>query len=157
MKSFQLEIITPEHTVFSGPVTSIVVPATAGRMGVLANHAAMVASLEPGSMKVVLADGSVHVYALGGGFLEVAQNEARVVADVGERADEIDEQRAVRAEERARQRLRERAADIDLARAEAALARAVARVRASRDARTYSMGGARERQHAPPNRATPQI
>jgi F-type H+-transporting ATPase subunit epsilon len=148
MKPFQLEIITPERTVFSGAVGSLVVPATGGKMGVLANHAPIVASLEPGPMKVVLPDGSVEIFALGGGFIEVADNQARIVADAGEKADEIDEERARKAEERARQRLRERAPDMDLVRAEAALARALARIQALGATRGLRMPGARERHQA---------
>src|SRR6478672_5457228 len=111
MKTFQLEIISPEKTLFSGAVTSVVVPATDGKMGILANHAQLIASLEAGPMKVVAADGTTTIYAIGGGFVEVGDNLARVIADVGERADEIDEERAREAEERARQRLKERIPD----------------------------------------------
>jgi F-type H+-transporting ATPase subunit epsilon len=130
VKTFNLEIITPERTIFTGPVSSLVVPATGGKMGVLANHAPLVASLEAGVMKVVAPDGGVQLFAIGGGFLEVGNNDAKVVADVGERAEDIDEQRAKEAEERARERLKEQKADIDIVRAEAALARALARIQA---------------------------
>lgn len=148
MKPFQLEIITPERTVLRVDVTSIVAPAATGKIGVLANHAPLVASLDAGPLKVTMADGSTRIFALGGGFLEVAANEARILADSGEPADEIDEERARKAEERARRRLKERAQDLDLARAEAALSRAVARTKAVRDLRGYGTGGARERHHA---------
>jgi F-type H+-transporting ATPase subunit epsilon len=145
VKTFQLEIITPERTILKTDVASLVVQATGGKMGVLAHHAPIVASLEPGPLKVTLPDGSVHLYALGGGFIEVAHDVARVLADSGERADEIDEERARRAEQRARQRLEEGPADLDVARAEAALARALVRLKAAKEAPGYSMGGARER------------
>jgi F-type H+-transporting ATPase subunit epsilon len=130
MKTFELEIITPERTIFKGAVTSVVVPATEGKMGILANHAHLVSSLEPGPMKVVGADGAVSIFAIGGGFVEVSDNHAKIIADVGEAADEIDEARAKDAEERARQRLRDRTPDMDIVRAEAALARAMARIQA---------------------------
>src|SRR5262249_35870279 len=94
------------------------------------NHAAMLASLDPGVMKVVGPDEGVTIYFVGGGFVEVADNQARVIADVGEPASEIDEQRAREAEERARARLKENKPDMDLARAEVALARALARIQA---------------------------
>jgi F-type H+-transporting ATPase subunit epsilon len=147
MKTFQLEIITPERTIFQGPVTSLVVPATEGKTGILANHAPLIASLEAGPMKVVAADGSVTIYAIGGGFVEVADNVAKVIADVGEPADAIDEERARKAEERARARLSEKRPDLDLVRAEAALARALARIQALGALRGVKPG-MRER-HAP--------
>jgi F-type H+-transporting ATPase subunit epsilon len=148
MKTFQLEIITPERTIFSGPVSSIVVPATEGKMGILANHAPLLSSLDAGPMTVVGEDGVATVYAVGGGFVEVADNQARVVADVGERAEEIDEERARKAEERARQRMREHQPDMDLVRAEAALARALARIQALGATRGLRMQGARGRAQA---------
>jgi F-type H+-transporting ATPase subunit epsilon len=130
MKTFQLEIITPEKTIFKGEVTSLVVPATEGKMGILANHAPRISSLEAGPMKVVGADGSISIFAIGGGFVEVADNKARIIADVGEAAEEIDEERAKEAEKRARDRLKGTAPDMDIARAEIALARALARIQA---------------------------
>jgi F-type H+-transporting ATPase subunit epsilon len=148
MKPFQLEIITPERTVLRAEVGSIVAPATTGKIGVLANHAPLVASLDAGPLKVTLLDGTTRLFAIGGGFLEVASNEARILADSGEPADEIDEERARKAEERARKRLKDHEKDLDLARAEAALARAVTRLKAVRDLRGYGMGGARERHQA---------
>ena len=130
MKSLSLKIITPEKTVFSGPVSSMTVPAVDGGIGILPGHAPLVTALDTGRASVTGADGKVTWYAISGGFLEVADNEVRVLADVGEPGDEIDEERARKAEQRARERLRERkAADFDLARAEAALARAVTRLR----------------------------
>ena len=148
MKPFQLEIISPERTVFSGPVASVVVPATGGKMGILANHAAIIASLDPGPMKVVAEDGTPSIYAIGGGFVEAANNVVRVIADVAEEADEIDEKRAKEAEERARARLKERRPDMDLVRAEAALARALARIQALGAMRGLKLSGARERKQA---------
>ena len=52
MKTFELEIITPEKAIFKGTVSSIVVPATDGKIGILANHAKLIASLDPGPVKV---------------------------------------------------------------------------------------------------------
>jgi F-type H+-transporting ATPase subunit epsilon len=148
MKLFQLELITPESTIFTGDVTSVRVPVDGGSIGILANHAPLIATLDAGPMKVTLPSGEPRFYAIGGGFVEVADNVARVLADVGERVDEIDEERARLAEQRARERLKERAADLDLERAEGALERAMARLQAVALARRFSMGGARERYEA---------
>jgi len=148
MKPFKLEIISPERTTFSGSVTSVVVPATGGKMGVLANHAPIIASLDAGPMKVVAEDGTITIYAIAGGFLEAGNNEVRVIADVAEAADAIDEERAKKAEERARQRMKENLPDIDLVRAEAALARALARIQALGALRGLKGSGARERHQA---------
>jgi F-type H+-transporting ATPase subunit epsilon len=145
VKPFQLEIITPEKTIFAGSVGALVVPATGGSMGILANHAPLIASLDPGVVKVTGADGALQVLAIGGGFVEVAANHARIVADVAERAEDIDEERARSAEERARRRIKEAIPDMDLVRAEAALARALARIQALGALRGLPMGRGRER------------
>jgi F-type H+-transporting ATPase subunit epsilon len=130
MKEFKLRIITPERTVFDGAVTSVVVPGALGSMGILANHAPLVSPLETGEAKVTLPDGTVRYYLVSGGFVEVADNDARILADVGEAPDQIDETRARQAEVRARERLKHRKdPEFDLARAEASLTRALMRIR----------------------------
>ncbi len=91
MKEFKLRIITPERTIFDGMVTSVTVPGSKGSMGILANHAALVSSLDTGEIKSVHADGSIHYFFVAGGFVEVANNDVRVLADVGEPSTEIDE------------------------------------------------------------------
>ncbi len=130
MKEFKLRIVTPERTIFEGDVTSVTVPGSKGSMGILYNHAPLVSSLETGEVVVHFPDGKSQVFVVSGGFVEVANNDVRVLADVGEPASEIDEARAREAAERAKQRIRERKeAEFDLARAEAALSRAMARLR----------------------------
>jgi F-type H+-transporting ATPase subunit epsilon len=135
MKLFRLEVITPERTVFDGDVQSVMLPAESGAMSVLAGHAPLVATLETGAAKVVKADGGRTWLMLGDGFVEVTRNHVRVLADVGEPDDAIDVKRAEESERRARERLKARAADVDLVRAEAALARALVRKKIVRDLR----------------------
>lgn len=133
MTAFQLEVITPERTVYEGRVTSLVVQAEDGSLGVLGNHAPLLTCLDIGVATLREEAGGELQMMLGGGFLEVARNQARVLAEVGERADEIDEERARRAEERARARLKEHGDDdFDLARAEASLRRATTRMKLKR-------------------------
>ncbi len=135
MKVFRLEVITPERTVFDGDVQSVTLPAEDGAMSVLAGHAPLVATLEIGPAKVVKADGTKSWLMLGDGFVEVTHNHVRVLADVGEPEDTIDLKRAEESERRARERLKSKAGDLDLVRAEAALARALVRKKIVRDLR----------------------
>ena len=134
MKTFTLEVITPEQTVFDGEITSLVVPAAGGDLGVWANHAALLTPIETGDVKVTLEGGGELHKMVSDGFLEVEHNHAHLLVEIGERADQIDTDRALRAEERARKRLHdERAvAGMDIARAEAALRRALTRQKISR-------------------------
>jgi F-type H+-transporting ATPase subunit epsilon len=106
------------------------VQAEDGSLGVLSGHAPLVTVIVPGVLGVVLADGTRQSFAVGAGFLEVAGNHARLLVDTAEHPDHIDVDRAKRALERARARLAERPKpDIDYARAEVALRRAIARLK----------------------------
>ncbi len=81
-KTFQLEVLTPRRTVFTGPVASLVAPGALGYLGVLANHAPLITTLSPG--KVVYRDPQGHATTLrssGSGFLEVYKNKAVLLAD----------------------------------------------------------------------------
>jgi F-type H+-transporting ATPase subunit epsilon len=78
---FQLAILTPERTVFEGPVEYVQVPGTEGYLGVLANHAALVTALAEGTMTVRKSGGTEERWQVAGGFFEVSENQATVLAD----------------------------------------------------------------------------
>ncbi|ADG83718.1 F0F1 ATP synthase subunit epsilon [Thermincola potens] len=129
-KQVKVEIVTPERIVFSEDVEFVVVPGEEGYLGILANHAPIVAALKIGVMKVIQNQKEIKL-AISGGFMEVSKNKLVVLADTAERGDEIDVARARAAKERAEQRLASRTHDIDLVRAELALRRAIARIKAA--------------------------
>lgn len=131
---FKLTVLTPEKSVLDESVTYVQAPGLEGYFGVLANHAPLIAALQPGKFTVRNAAGAEKLYALSGGFLEVSDNAAVVLADALERDAEIDGGRAAEAEKRARERLEKAAHDgrIDRARAEAALKRAINRISVKR-------------------------
>jgi len=79
--AFQLSILTPEKSVFEGSVEYIEAPGTQGYFGVLANHAAFVTSLASGTLKVRHAGGAEDRWQVSGGFFEVSNNKAIVLAD----------------------------------------------------------------------------
>lgn len=131
MSALFLEIVTPSKSAFKGEINSITVPGTKGSFQVLKNHAPIVSSLEVGHIKVELADNSTQNYATGGGTIEVSNNKILLLADSIELVKDIDVERAMRARERAEERLAKRNTDksIDVQRAEAALARAMNRLK----------------------------
>jgi F-type H+-transporting ATPase subunit epsilon len=131
---FKLSVVTPEKVVLEQDVRSIVAPGSEGYLGVLTDHAPLITALIPGKLTVTDNAGSEVYYCLSGGFLEVSGNIATVLADAIEAPDEIDIERARRAEQRARERLSHRSdSGIDEARAEAALARALNREKMARE------------------------
>ena len=79
--TFTLAILTPEKTVFEGEVEYVQVPGTEGYLGVLANHAALVTALAAGTLTVRHAGGREEVWQVEGGFFEVSNNRATVLAD----------------------------------------------------------------------------
>jgi F-type H+-transporting ATPase subunit epsilon len=127
-ETFQLNIVTPERTVFSGQAVSITAPGANGYFGVLARHAPMVAELGIGELTVKTPDGKEESFAVCGGFVEVRPDATTVMADTAEFWKDIDLARAQEAAQRARQRLSHHEQRIDILRAEAALARALNRI-----------------------------
>ena len=124
MSELNLEIVTPSKSAFKGEVKSITVPGTKGRFQVLKNHAPIISTLDIGMIKVDLPDEKENYYSTAGGTIEVLDNKVLVLADSIELVSEIDEERALAAKQRAEERLAEKNAEINIARAEAALARA---------------------------------
>lgn len=129
-KTFRLEIVTPERVVLRQDVVSLVAPSVEGFLGVLANHAPLMAELRIGPITVRDADGQETLLATSGGFMEVKANTVRILADTAEKAAEIDVTRAEEARRRAEECLR--AEGVDYTRAEAALKRALVRLRVAR-------------------------
>ncbi|MGQ9643059.1 MAG: F0F1 ATP synthase subunit epsilon [Ignavibacterium sp.] len=128
MSELFLEIISPSRQVFSGEIKSITVPGTQGRFQVLRNHAPIISTFEIGMIRVDLKDKPKY-FATAGGTIEVLNNKVLVLADSIESTDEIDLERALKAKERAEKRLSEKRPDIDILRAQAALARALNRIK----------------------------
>ena len=104
MKSFSLEIVTPDHVFYTGPSESITVELTSGKMGILCNHEPVVAPLMPGEVDVRI-DGKMRRAVTSGGFLEVLGDRVYMFVQSIEWVDEIDVKRAGEAYERAKRHL----------------------------------------------------
>lgn len=127
--TYQLKIVTPERTLFEGPVTYIIVRSTEGEIGILAHHMQLITPLVPHIITVYPANGKTEQFTIGGGFLEVGDTTTVVLADSAERASEIDVARAQKARERALETIGKAEPNIDLIRAKRALARAENRLK----------------------------
>ena len=131
MTTFHLDIVTPGKTVYSGEIVHFQAPGVDGSFGVLARHQPMLSALGIGRVGFREADGTERVLALGGGFADVSSDGATILAEAAEFGDEIDVERARAARDRARDRLNTRTPDVDADRAQAALTRALWRLRVS--------------------------
>ena len=77
----QLEILTPEHKVYSGNVYGVQLPGTSGSFEILENHAAMIAALGKGKMKILVDKQNTEIYEISAGFVEVINNKASVLIE----------------------------------------------------------------------------
>lgn len=120
-----LEVVTPDRLVFSEPVEFFSVKGLAGELGILPGHIPLFTGFNPGLL-TYKQNGVEKVVTVMGGFLNVQPDKATVLADAAERGDEIDEARARLAKERAEIALAKQHVASD----EAALSRALVRLRA---------------------------
>ena len=89
MATFQLELVTPDKLLFSGPVEQVDVPGAEGDFGVLAGHAPLVAMLKPGVL-VVHEGGKHHRLVVMGGFAEVNAEGLTILADFADKVEDFD-------------------------------------------------------------------
>ena len=126
-----LEITTPMRLVVSEAVDEVIAPGVEGYFGVLPGHAPFLTTLGIGVLTYRIGRDEFHL-AMAGGFAEVRNDKVIILADSAERPDEIDRARAERARERAERRVGGRTdEEVDFARCQAALARALTRLQVS--------------------------
>ena len=123
-----LDILTPERTVCSEEADIVIARALDGEIGILSNHAPLVAALDIAPLRYKK-DGIEHFVAVNGGFMEVKDNRISILTPSAETAAEIDIRRAEAAKERAEKRLEAPTPEIDVQRAELALRRAMLRLK----------------------------
>jgi F-type H+-transporting ATPase subunit epsilon len=125
----QLEVVTIEREVYSAnDVDMVIAPGVEGVMGILPRHEPLITNLKEGVLEIVRGD-LRDFLAIGGGFLEVHGTRVVVMADVAERADEIDTERAEAARRRAERVLVETPSGLDARKAIAAMHRAQVRLK----------------------------
>ena len=126
----KLKIITHERIVFEGEVDELVVQTRTGQLGILKDHIPITTSLDIGVTKARIGESNKY-FATMGGIFQFKDNVATILTDVCEDGCDIDVTRANDAKSRAEARLADIAAKIDAKRAQAALARSLARLKAA--------------------------
>ena len=137
MAQIHLEVVTPAGPIVSDDVDIVTAPGVGGEFGVLANHAPFLSTIKTGTLSYTK-DKQTKYLMVSGGFSEVSNNKITFLVESAEYGQDIDVDRAMQAKERAEKRLAQaRAQDetFNRVRAEAALQRALARVRAAEQAR----------------------
>ena len=126
---FDLKIITPDRVFYSGKASFLELNTVEGGIGIYKNHIPMTTVLEPGIATITEEGGNKKEAALHTGFMEILGDRITILAEIAEWPDEIDFERAEEARSRAERRLASHEADLDAARAEAALKRAMVRLK----------------------------
>jgi|SRR5690606_25708816 len=134
-KTVQLDVVSAEEKLFSGSVQTVQVTGSEGELGIYPGHAPLLTKLKPGMVRMVMADGGEDIIYVAGGVLEVQPNNVTVLADTAVRGDELDEQQAVAAKQRAEQAISDSNSDLSYAEAAAELARAMAQLQTIRKLR----------------------
>lgn len=126
-----LEIVTPDRKFFEEEVDMVIVRGVEGDLGILKGRAPLVTPLDIGKIKIKQG-GKTRIAAIAGGYVEVGKDKTTIISDAAEWPEEIDLERAKEAKERAEERLKRRD-NIDVARAEIALRKAVNRIRVAEE------------------------
>ncbi len=133
--TMKCKVVSAEQALFEGDVRMVVAAGELGDLGITPGHAPLITSLKPGPVRVVVENGDDELLFVSGGFLEVIPSQITILADTAERAEDLDEAAALRAQEEARRLLSEQQSEFDHSSAAAELAEAVARLRVIRQLR----------------------
>ena len=131
MSTFQFEIVTPTRILDKGQVNYVRCPGMDGSFGVMANHLEGIIALSIGEIKVTI-DGKEEYLATSGGYTEITDEKMQLLVESVEGSDKIDTDRAKRSLERAQVRKEKHSPEIDGARVEVSLYRALIRLRVAR-------------------------
>lgn len=129
-KKLHLKITTHERVVFDEDVDEIYTKGTQGEFGILPGHIPFMSALDIGVTRVVIG-GKTQRFTTMGGIFQLKDNQASILTQAAEKAEEIDIERAESAKQRAMERLENEEDNLDIQRAEMALAKAFARLKAA--------------------------
>jgi F-type H+-transporting ATPase subunit epsilon len=131
----QLQIVTPDRALGREEVDEVYIPGSEGYFGVLPGHTPLLATMKVGEMWYRIGQ-EKHYLAIAGGFVEVLPDRVSVLAQIAERAEEIDIGRAEAAKKRAEERIARPHAEMDFERARIALMKSLIRLQVASRART---------------------
>lgn len=130
MATIHVDIVSAEGEIFSGEAAMVFAPAVMGEIGIAPRHAPLLTHLKPGEVRVQTPAGEEQFFYVSGGALEVQPHLVTVLADTALRAKDLDEAAALQAKQRAEEALKDRSGQIEIAEAQAELARAAAQLKA---------------------------
>lgn len=124
-----IDVVSAEASIFAGEAEFIVVPASAGEVGIFPHHAPMVTTIKPGALRIKLSDSTEETLIfISGGLLEVQPGLITVLADTAVRGHDLDEAKAIAAKDAAEEVLKNRTSEVNYAVAQAELSEALAQI-----------------------------
>ena len=133
----KLELVTPDRSVAQESVDEIQIPGSEGYLGVLPGHTPLLTTLQVGELWFRQGD-EQHFVSVAFGFAEILPDRVTILAQIAERAEEIDVERAKEAQRRAQERLKASTVDIDFERARIAMMKSLIRLQVAAKIRTRS-------------------
>ena len=130
MSVMQVEVVSNEQNIFSGEASFVVVPTIQGELGIYPRHEPIMSLVRPGALRLQVPGQAEEVLvAVSGGVLEVQPDKLTVLADIAVRSAEMDQQRAEEAKRAAEASVSQATDDVSRAKAQAALAAAIAELK----------------------------
>lgn len=126
--TIHVDIVSAERSIFSGTAEMVFAPALRGEVGIAPRHAPLLSPLKPGVVRVKVAGGGEESFYVSGGILEVQPHVVTVLSDTALRGEDIDEQAAEAAKQRAEQAIRGEKTELSYTEAHAQLAEALAQL-----------------------------
>ena len=132
MNTIQVEVVSAEESIFSGPAKFVALPGEAGELGILPGHVPLITRIKPGAVRIEKADGDEEFVFVAGGILEVQPKLVTVLSDTAIRGHDLDEAKANEARKAAEEALKNASSDLDIAKAQSEIAIMAAQIAALR-------------------------
>ena len=131
--TIQVDVVSAEELIFSGPAEFVVLPGVVGELGILPGHTPLLTQIKLGAVRMKLPDAETEeLVFVQGGFLEVQPKQVTVLADTAIRAKDLDEVAALEAKKAAEEAMQNKTSSEEIAQAEGELAGALAQLEAIR-------------------------
>jgi F-type H+-transporting ATPase subunit epsilon len=140
MSTIKVDVVSAERSLFEGEAKFVALPGEAGELGVLPGHTPLITRIKPGTVKIVLEDGTEESIFVAGGLLEIQPHHVTVLSDTAIRAADLDEAKALEARRNAEESLRNAKDKADIAVVQAELEMLAAQANAARRLRSMRGG-----------------
>ena len=129
--TIQVDVVSAEESIYSGEAEFVVLPGEAGELGIYPRHTPLITRIKPGEVRIKPAGGGAEeLIFVAGGILEVQPKVITVLADTAIRGHDLDEAKALEAKKQAEEAIQNQTSKLEIAKAQAELASAVAQLAA---------------------------